>query len=206
MSMIVGINLIDYAIMAADKREVLIENGNIQSVRSDEVQKIIAWGGGFITGSGYVPLLGDLKELISNSKISNTDQIVKLAQQSVLRLPESMGYWKNQTNWMFTYSSEVSGNKAVRVAQIESRSPDQIRLLHEMHSTVWAKLPNLDAKIKELTAMLKHSSEFSNLTESIQYHLNLLPNLFQYGSEADKSVCKGYNYSLLFKDGSRYCS
>ena len=61
MTMIIGVNLGEYVIIAADCREAFMCDGEVISIISDEVDKFVKWNGGIITGCGYVPLLADLK-------------------------------------------------------------------------------------------------------------------------------------------------
>lgn len=107
MTMIVGIHLGDYILVAADKRETYVVNGRVVSVISDKVNKLVNWGGGLVTGSGYVPLLSELKSKLSQVNITTTDQILDLAKdisESSIEQPE---YWRATTNWMFSYVADT---------------------------------------------------------------------------------------------------
>ncbi|EHK4786510.1 hypothetical protein [Vibrio parahaemolyticus] len=48
MTMIVGLHLGDYVLVAADKRETYVVNGQVVSVISDEVNKLVNWGAGVL--------------------------------------------------------------------------------------------------------------------------------------------------------------
>ncbi len=61
MTMIVGMSLGDFVLVASDRRQVHMTNGVVDYVESDSVNKIIECPLGFITGSGYVPLLNEFK-------------------------------------------------------------------------------------------------------------------------------------------------
>jgi hypothetical protein len=71
--MLVGIHAGDSVWLAADKRAVYKEGNTVVSVVSDDVDKLVEWSGGYITGNGYVDLIDKLK-----SKIRITGVSVKL--------------------------------------------------------------------------------------------------------------------------------
>ncbi|EGR2919272.1 hypothetical protein DMW38_23915 [Vibrio parahaemolyticus] len=74
MTMIVGIHLGEYVIVAADKREVTMLGDVVINVTSDAVEKLIEWNGGVVTGNGYVPLLSQLKNHLATNEITHTGQ------------------------------------------------------------------------------------------------------------------------------------
>ncbi|MFK5913600.1 MAG: hypothetical protein QM484_04425, partial [Woeseiaceae bacterium] len=71
MTLLVAINLGDYAIIAADKKEVVIFDDCILPVH-ESANKVVDVGIGLMTGSGYVKLLESVKTAIKEQNIDNT--------------------------------------------------------------------------------------------------------------------------------------
>lgn len=186
--MIVALHLGAYALIAADKRETYQVNGEIVSVVSDDIQKLIEWHGGVATGSGYVPLLHDFKIRLGHSDISSTDQILEIAKECSRSLPPEQAGWKNSTNWLFTYLTDSSRGLVTRVAFIKSASPEGISALKEHESLIWAKMPDYENQLSKLNSMLKPEHDISNLRESLNYHLDILMSLYAYVASVNPSV------------------
>lgn len=193
--MIVGINLGNYIIVAADKRQVMKVGDVIVGIVSDNVEKLIEWNGGIITGNGYVPLLDDLKNWLSKTKINSTTEVLEFANDAVLSLPSSQSEWRKQTNWMFSYITKNEQGKFVtRIGFVKSSDINGINLLKPMHSTIWASLPNLDEKIKNLNSELLPLNSLEELPSNLNYHVEKLRDLFDYASTVDQSVSKQFSY------------
>ncbi|WHI46606.1 hypothetical protein ACJJIE_03940 [Microbulbifer sp. TRSA001] len=188
MTMIVAFHLGSYVLVAADKRETYQVNGEVVSIISDEIQKLVRWHGGVATGSGYVPLLHDFKERLGNSEIKHTDEIVGIAKDCSHNLPSDQLYWKNSTNWLFTYPTDGPRGPIVRLAFIKSESPENIRILEKHKSLIWAKMPDYDDQLSRLNLLLRPESDLSNLADSISYHLGLLAPLYSYVATVNSSV------------------
>jgi len=175
-------------LIAADKRETYQVNGKVVSILSDDVQKLVKWSGGVATGSGYVPLLRDFKIKLSNLHISHTDQIVELARECSQSLPPEQVGWIKSTNWLFTYLANGPEGLVTRVAFIESASPENIGLLKERRSLIWAKMPDYDNQLSRLNSMLKPEHDIKNLRENLNYHLDILASLYAYVATVNPSV------------------
>lgn len=206
MTMIVGINLGEYIIVAADRREVLMEDGKVISIISDQINKFVEWNGGIITGCGYVPLLRDLKSYLQTTEITNTNQIIALTKQAVSDLPLHDASWKKQTHWMFNYIAETENGFQCRLGYIKSTAPDEVHMLNTMTATIWAKLPDIDAQIKKLNTSLKPLLSQNKFKDNFDYHLNLLEKLFSYAATVDQTVSTDFNYYIQLRDGESFLS
>lgn len=201
--MIVGMNLTEYVLVASDKREVLLIDSRVETVLCDNVNKIIDWNGGYITGSGYVEVLNDLKNEISNNEITSTYEIIDLA----VRISNFHGKRNtailDSSNWMITYTTETPTGNECRIGIISARKPNEMRALCDMTSTIWAKIPNLDSEISILNGSLRPIQEFSGIDESITYHASLLNQLFIDMAKCDETVCSSYDFCVQLRDGSK---
>ena len=206
MTMIVGMNLKEYVLVASDRREVYLIDGKVDHVISDAVNKIIDWNYGYITGSGYVSILNELKENLANMEIKCIDQIINKATSIVNSYPDTFKDIKDKSNWMFTYVANTSEGNQPRVGIIEAKNPNEIRALYDMTSTVWAKIPNINEIIRDLNSKLKPISDFHEPNESIKYHISLLKDLFEIGEKNDETVCSQFNYCIQLNDGTKFIS
>lgn len=204
--MIAGLHLGDYVLVAADKRETYIVNGQVVSVISDSVNKLVNWGAGIVTGSGYVPLLSELKSKLSRTNITSSDQILDLAKEISESSADQPEYWRSTTNWMFSYVANTSSGLQCRLGYMKCTDPENIPMLNEMRATIWAKLPDLEGKIAELNQALKPMDSPEQFKENLQYHLQLVAQLFDYGAKHDDTVCKEFDYFVQLKDGSSFLS
>jgi len=121
MTLLVAINLGGLAIIAADKKEVLIQDGEIYPLH-ESAEKIIDTGIGLITGSGYVSLLHDVKTEVSNETISNTDQILSIILRNREAIQRNLFLNENQksqlldkTGWLLSYRTIVDELPKLRV-------------------------------------------------------------------------------------------
>jgi hypothetical protein len=206
MTMIVGINLDEYILVAADRREVCMQDGKVASITSDEINKFVKWNGGIITGCGYVPLLSDLKSYLKTTEITNTNQIVELTKQSVSNLPSYANAWKSQTHWMFSYLAGGEDRNECRLGYINSGSPDEVCMLSPMNSTIWAKLPDIKQRSDSLNNSLKPLSTSNNFNENLHYHLSLIDDLYSYASTVDETVSREFDYYIQCHNGEESLS
>jgi len=204
--MIVGLNLDKYVILASDKREVSMSDGQITSINSDKVNKLVKWNGGIITGCGYVSLLSDLKQYLKKTDINHTDQITELAKRSVKNLVSLERVWLNQTHWMFTYITGFERGNECRLGFIKSQRPDEIHLVRSMNSLIWAKLPDLSQRVARLNNSLKPLLVANELNENLRYHLGLVEELFSYAHTVDRSVSSKFDYYIQFPSGEDFLS
>ncbi|HBC3499846.1 TPA: hypothetical protein KDY90_002627 [Vibrio parahaemolyticus] len=206
MTMIVGLHLGDYVLVAADKRETYVVNGEVVSVVSDNVDKLVDWGAGVVTGSGYVPLLSELKSRLSKTNITTTDQILDLAKDISEYSSDQPSYWRETTNWMFSFVANTPTGLKCRLGYMRCANPDEVPMLHEMRATIWAKIPDLEAKISDLNNSIKPLQYPEQFEEHFNYHLQLVKKLFEHGAKHDKSVCKEFDYFVQFRNGERFLS
>lgn len=203
MTMIVGIHLGEYIIVAADKREVTMFNNIVVDINSDNVEKLIEWNGGIITGNGYVPLLNELKDHIAANEISDTSIILDYANTTVANLPLNQAGWKKQTNWMFSYITQLDNRLVTRLSFVTSSEINGTHMLMPMSSTIWAKLPDLNERIKELNNQLKPLKSWNEFHSNLSYHVSKLEILFKYASTVDQTISRDFSYFVQSHHGFR---
>jgi len=217
MSLIAGLHLGNFALIAADKREMSIY-GDTLVPDHDEAAKIISAGLGYVTGSGIVELLHFVKEALANTEITETDQILAIVAREREHFrsahsadPGWAGEQVKKTGWMFTYMTEDDGQAAVRVAIVhESWNDDGIRLLYKGAAKVLVPIDGIAEEAQRLsdilTQNLKTTDELSGLAESISYHVPLLQAVFKYASEICDSVSESFHVAVHTNDGQMLLS
>ena len=185
MSLIAGLHLGNFAVIAADKR-LMSMYGHTLIVDHDEAEKIINTGLGYVSGSGIVELLDFVKEALANTEITHTDQILAIVARERDRFrsvhsanPEWAEQQVKKTGWMFTYMTEADGEAALRVALVHGAwNDDEIGLLYKGTARVLVPIDGTAEEAQRLSDMLtqnlKTTDELPNLVESISYHVPLL--------------------------------
>jgi hypothetical protein len=217
MTLVAGLHLGELVIIAADKREVKMRDNVIIS-KNDNVEKIISAGIGLITGSGFVNLLQSVKEDIKNSTITDTDQIFDIIQRRREELRSySLGDKEvteadiRQTGWLFSYRTVDDNNlPLLRLAIIHQSLGDTIGLYEEGKATAIAPFDSNEEEVKRLsenlTKQLKTTKKIPDLSDTLNYHIPLLQQLFLQVAEVCESVCEEFNIGITTIDGTQMIS
>lgn len=203
MTMLVGIHTGDAVFIAADKRSVYKENGEVKSVVSDEAMKIVPWSGGYITGSGYVDLLDKLKHKLSEHTIEDTTQIFDVINEmnnELVGLPEEI---VKSTRWVLSFCSGSKENISPKLTYVEAGS-NVVKGFEAGDCFVWLNLSvdvlkNLSEQVK---ANIQRLDSFATIEEGFSHYIEMFEQLFQLGSEHDETVCRSYEFAVMFADGS----
>jgi len=217
MSLIAGLHLGDFVLIAADKRVVNFY-GNTLVPDHDEAEKIIDAGLGYVTGSGIVELLQYVEEAIANNEITHIDQILEIVAKERERFRSAHSddhEWAEaqirKTGWMFTYMTEEDGQVAVRIAIVHgSWNDDGIRLLYKGTAMVLVPFDGSPEEAQRLsdilTKNLKTTDELSDFAESASYHIPILQEVFKYASRSCSSVSENFHVAVHSTDGQMLIS
>lgn len=217
MSLIAGLHLGNFALIAADKREMSI-HGDLLVPAHDEAEKIINAGLGYVTGSGIVELLHPVKDALTNTEITHTDQILAIIakERGRFRTAHSTdSEWAEEqikkTGWLFTYMTEADGQAMVRVAMVHGAwNGDAIRLLYKGAAKVLVPIDGTAEETQRLSDILaqnlKTTDELTDFSESIGYHIPLLQEVFKYSSEICGSVSEIFHVAVHTNDGKMLVS
>lgn len=212
MSLIIGLHLGNIVLLAADKR-VMDLYGNRFVFNNDEHEKIIDAGLGYVTGSGVIELLDNVKDSLANADITNTNQIMEIINREKERFlyshwagPEWAAEQIKKTGWMFTYSTKSDSQTAIRIGMVHgSWNDDLIRLLHKGTAMVFVPIDGNGEESERLSEILTQSIKTTNvlteLTEIIPYHVRLLQPIFEHVSDICPSVSKAFHVAVHTNDG-----
>lgn len=214
MTLLVALNLGELAIIAADKKEVLIKDGNIYPL-NESAEKIIDTGIGLITGSGYVTLLDRVKEKVSSNPISNTDQILSIIigereeiQGSFLLSDAQKSELLDKTGWLFSYRTMVADLAKLRVALFHpSISSTNLSIIEENTSKILFP-SDMDEKlvssyVERLNNEIKLTSE-GDIQEAISHNVSLVLNLIHSISQVSQTVSESCDIGLALENGENY--
>lgn len=214
MTALIAINLGDIAIIAADKKEVFILGETVIPIHED-ADKIVDTRIGLMTGSGYVPLLQEVKDQVSSASIHHTDQIIShihRAQQKVKDADSFSDQQKAQilttTGWLFTYQTISDGRTALRVALYHpSLSTSHLSII-DRHQTKIVFPPDLDgdqvAYYTELIATRFNPIGQGSVQEVISNNVSLILTIFSQLSQVSQSVSEAADIGLVTSSGERY--
>lgn len=183
--MLVLINYKDGVILAADKRAVWKNGSEVSHVVSDEVDKIYTWNGGYIAGSGYAPLLENVKDFTAKNTINSADEIADylrlVIQNSVIHKQ-----WINTSNFALIYGT-ISGFRAVTL----SAKNYEMRALEECSVLIMAD--GVD------TGVFKIRLEEGIKGQSFSVHdvVDILRELFKYVSSKTNTVSSAFDFSMI---------
>jgi len=204
MTMLVGIHAGDSVWLAADKRAVYKEGNTVVSVVSDDVDKLVEWSGGYITGNGYVDLIDKLKSKISSTNINSTTQIMEMTNTLSNELNDIPLEFTKQTRWVITLCSGTGEVVTPKIGYIEPFSAN-VNLLPEGKCLVWLNISD-DALLmfkSEIEKNIRRVDSFITTSEAVSHYKSLFQQLFKLGSSYDETVSECFEYSVLLSDGSR---
>ncbi len=206
MTSIVAFHLNSHILIAADKRAVQI-NGNTRTVVSDDIDKLIEWHGGVITGAGNAEMLEHFKFSLQEASVINSNQILELAKQTTIQYAHLDKFWFDTTCWYFTYVAEENGRAVPRLAQI-SANELEIRALEPGSIRVHAKIPNREEFQANIMPFMQTSNDLDekSIADSISYHNALMREIFAVCAEQTEDTSEAYDLFFASPRGSCFIS
>lgn len=188
MTMLVLIQHKDFVLLAADKRAVYVNNGRVESVISDDVDKIANWKGGFISGCGYAPWLDKVKDFAGQDDIDNI-HVVSEYLRNMAENPACHDYWVSQTKIVAIYKI-INGFRAV----YSEANRGGVRALSENQCLIIVK----DVE----TSLFKDQIEKLLNEKDISYKdiIQTLSKLFHWVSTQTNTVSRQFDLALINED------
>jgi hypothetical protein len=115
VTLIVGFNLGDYALLGADTR-VTCRYKNGDQYFEDDADKIYRFRLGLIAGAGLQSLVQSARDLVDGAEITHIDQLAEIIEQERNRVlndtaEEDVREGIVHTHWMFTYLAAQNANR-----------------------------------------------------------------------------------------------
>ncbi len=185
MTIALGVNFGNYALVAADTRTTQYNLDGSVCTYIDDSEKIQKTKCGLITGAGSVQLLDIVKGRLKEEEVTNTNQIISMIKEA--RISYKRKFWLTAardielTGWIFTYTTLVENKPKLRLGIMHPLIGDEIGLYEDNNPAlicpVEATKEEADIISDFLLKAIKHSKDFSTLSESIQYHWSVIAKL-----------------------------
>lgn len=192
MTMLVLLSHKNNVILAADKREVFFHDEINFDVLSDNVTKIVDWKGGYITGSGYVPLLEKIKNIASLPNTWSYDDIVYELQNELTR-GNYHPHWIKTTTFAAIFQTS-SGFRAVYTQAQDIKAfciPEGSCLI-------------LVNKVETSSFKQNFNSLLSKDVIDIKEIIDSLEELFNYASRCNGTVSSEFDFAIINGSGKAF--
>lgn len=213
MTLIVGMNLCEFVILAADTRTVWISAGDIV-LHKDDSLKFQDIGIGLMTGSGYTNLLDAVKNRVANTELTHTDQISKIIfeereiiEKDALITPDLKRIILDQTGWMFSYRTQINNKTLLRLAVIHPSIDNELGLILAnkaktiMPSGVSENQANSFEEI--LNSSMQSLNELPNIQENIIHNVSIIKAVMKGVSDVSETVSSSFYVGIHFLDNNK---
>ncbi len=212
MTLLVGVNLGAFALIASDKREVTYVNGEIV-YSSDDVEKIVSTKAGMITACGAVDLLSPVKSRLAEMDISHSDEILEVitSERQRFKATAAAGPWSryalSTTSWLFSYGSfDEADRPIVRLALYHPHLHETLFSIVEKVLPIYpsgtseSQANEWTVAIRERIASIDYSADIeSMLTEAISHFGWLVDQVAQ----VSPSVSRVFDIGVMGAAGGR---
>ena len=208
MTLLIGLHLKTYVMLAADTRTIYLSpNGKIlwYDDKSEKIQKTTM---GLITGAGFKPLLDSVKERLRDQVINHTDQIIEIIHQETSAFLDKYHLDHESilnTGWLFSYITLCDVEPVLRLALIHLKEGSVIKLVPEGEFIVVmpSEATPEQAKVvnKVIQEYMRPSYDTSELEGSIRYHVIVIKEIVDSLHKIYRSISKSFQVGVQLRDG-----
>lgn len=209
MTIALGVNFGDYALLAADTRTTYFNwNGSVRKYEDDS-EKIQKTTIGLITGAGSTQLLNLVKDRLRNERIIHTNQMLSMVEEA--RTKYRRAFWRTaerdieMTVWIFSYMTLKDGRPKLRLDILHPTFGDMFARYEENHPVLIGPHEATEKEVAGISDFLKKkiklSREFSALSDSIQYHWSIIASLIRKIQPAFPSISSYSQVGVHTLDG-----
>ena len=200
-----------------EKSQVVTKNENGEFIiLSDDEEKIIDAGIGYITGSGCVELLDPVKYTIKGTKITHTDQILKIISEEKEYFSASAVFGDltseilGMTGWFFTYRTIIDNEPEIRIALCHPSLGRDIGLILKGNAKFIIPVGSREDPILRVSDLVKQHLKTTDVIpdpiKCLEYHIPILSEVYSFISETCETVSNSFNIGVIFKDGTMLLS
>lgn len=212
MTLLVTINLDDFAIIASDKKEVIKLNDAFIPYH-ERAEKIVETGIGLITGSGYVGLLNSVKQKVAEEEITHTDQILEIIKNERKLIRNAIWYtdyqkneFLNFTGWLLSYWTIVDNVQKLRIALYHpSVEENYFAIIEENTSKAIFPSDLIPENVEKYSNFLSNSfqklNDLPDINQNITHNVKIILVLMNEISKVSETVSKTCDIGLVFKAG-----
>ena len=205
MTFIIALQLKDSIIITSDKKEIVINEEEIDNLNKRHTLKLHTWENGVITGTGesYVihRSIALFKE-VAYSNIQKLPQCLEISRQ-IRELEIGKNHYQVENTKLLCSNYSENGAQLYKIERFDSAQPYTFTAIEQMDITVWMFNPNIElisTDLQNLYTDLKDYAAFSNQAEWINYYINRLAPIYQKQSQQDSLMSQSFDFFFQTKD------
>ena len=174
MTFIISLQLKDSIVITADKKEVVINEDEIDSFNEHHTLKLHVWDNGVITGTGESSVIHrsiTLFKEVAHSNIYKLPQCLDISRQ-IKYLEIGRTHYQVENTKILCSSYSENGAQLYKIERFDNAQPYTFTAIKPMDITVWMFDPNIElisTDLQNLYTDLKDYAAFSNQTEWKKY-------------------------------------
>ncbi|AMW78384.1 hypothetical protein AMD27_05465 [Acinetobacter sp. TGL-Y2] len=205
MTFIIAIQLNDSIIVAADNKEVILKEDQLNEPIAHSTSKIHSWDNGIITGTGESYVINRciaLFEEFAQSELASLPDYLELSRH--IREHEiGKDHFQVQNTKLLCSSYSERGAQLYKIEQINDQQSYTMTAIEPMDMTVWMFNPNVEtitADLKNLYLDLKDYSAFTNQVDWMNHYINRIAPIYQKQSQVDSLMSQSFDIFFQSKD------
>ena len=205
MTFIIAIQLNDSIIVAADNKEVILKEDQLNEHIAHSTSKIHAWDNGIITGTGESYVINRcfalFKEFAQSELISLPDYL-ELSRQ-IREYEIGADHFQVQNTKLLCSGYREHGAQLYKVERVDDDISYTMTAIEPMDITIWMFNPNVEmitADLKNLYQDLRDYGSFSSQNEWINYYINRIARIYQKQSQVDSLMSHSFDIFFQTKD------
>ena len=211
MTLLATIHLNKFAIIVSDKKEVFITD-RIIVAHHEHGEKIIDTSIGLITGTGYVEFLSAVKKKIAATKITNTNQIMKiiskerdLIKNSSFKSAKNKEELLEKERWLFTDKSMLENTASLKVGFYHpSVDKDNLVTINENTSKVFFPSDVSQEVANKYSSFLSENiqtlEKIPDFNNNLNHNVTLILIMMNEVSRITETVSKTCDIGVIFKE------
>lgn len=205
MTFIIAIQLNDSILVAADNKEVIVKEDQINDLIEHSTSKFYSWSNGVITGTGESCVIYRsiaLFKEVANSNIQKLPQCLEISRQ-IRELELGKNHYQVENTKLLCSSYSENGAQLYKIERFDSAQPYTFTAIEPMDITVWMFDPNIElisTDLQNLYTDLKDYAAFSNQAEWINYYINRLAPIYQKQSQQDSLMSQSFDFFFQTKN------
>lgn len=205
MTFIISLQLKDSIVITADKKEVVINEEEIDSFNEHHTLKLHAWDNGVITGTGESSVIHRsiaLFKEVAHSNIHKLPQCLEISRQ-ISELEIGRYHYQVENTKILCSSYSENGAQLYKIERFDNAQPYTFTAIEPMDITIWMFDPNIElisTDLQNLYTDLKDYAAFSNQAEWINYYINRLAPIYQKQSQQDLLMSQSFDFFFQAKN------
>ncbi|WP_180036196.1 MULTISPECIES: hypothetical protein [unclassified Acinetobacter] len=205
MTFIIAVQLNDSILIAADNKEVIVKEDQINDLMEHSTSKLYSWSNGIITGTGESYVINRAIKLfteISQSKLKYLPQCLDISRQ-IRELEVGKDCFQIENTKLLCSSYSKHGAQLYKIERFALSQPYTFTAIEPMDITVWMFDPNIElisTDLQNLYTDLKDYAAFSSQAEWINYYINRLAPIYQKQSQQDSLMSQSFDFFFQTKN------